>query len=149
MFVVQVSTASAEYGQWILVLRSFAVVTMVTAVSTFFRRLESMTTVGGARPATAASGKRPDGSSAAAAAGGGIGGAHSARPSTAGGPPRPGTAASSHTSNAAVDEAFLAVKVGHVDVVHYLLNSGAVPADAVDGLGRTLLYVVNTCCSLT
>jgi ankyrin repeat protein len=40
-----------------------------------------------------------------------------------------------------VDEAFAAAKMGYADVVFYYLNTGHVPSDAVDGLGRTLLFV--------
>ena len=54
---------------------------------------------------------------------------------------RPTTALLSQTSDAFVNAAYRAAKLGFTEVVHYLVSRGLVGLDAVDGLGRTLLIV--------
>jgi len=125
----KVSTTSVLYGQWILVLRSFGLISLVTAVTTFYRRLGALGAPGVVSapvPAPAAAASRRPGTAAGGATAG------LARPSTAVG---------SRTTDSSLNEAFAAAKMGHADVLYYLLNRGVVASDSVDGLGRTLLFV--------
>jgi hypothetical protein len=89
---VNCATKNTQYAQWLLAARSFTLISMVTSITNFYRRLVTLPVGDPARPATAdavvgsgGAGARP--STAASARGGSAG----ARPGTARSAGRPGT----------------------------------------------------------
>eukprot|EP00040_Diaphanoeca_grandis_P030120 m.177548 g.177548 ORF g.177548 m.177548 type:complete len:426 (+) comp31897_c0_seq1:230-1507(+) len=123
---VKCSTNNPVYAQWLLAMRSFAMITMITAVSTFYRRFTDLQQPL-RRPSTAATNRnRPSTST-------------TQRPRTS--HARPSTAAASRTDDQAIEDAFAAAKLGHEDVLFYMLSRSKINTTIVDGLGRTLLYV--------
>lgn len=137
---VKCSSHNTLYGQWVLAIRSFALITMVTAVTGFYQRfseIEEQSAAVTSRPCIGA-GMRP--------------GTASARPGTASGERRPGTSsgrrpgtsAGARTADPTTESAFAAAKLGFGDVIFYMLSRGMVVPDVVDGLGRTLIFVAVT-----
>lgn len=111
---VHASTENAQFGQWLLAIRSFSMITMISSVTTFFRRAAEECE---AQSTTITSPSRPQSAS---------------RPQSTGG---------SLPSSESAAEAFTAAKLGHDDVLYYLLSRGIIAPNMVDGLGRTLLFV--------
>lgn len=129
---VKCSSHNTLYGQWLLAMRSFALITMVTAVTGFYQRFSEMEEESASsfsRPGTGA-GVRPGTTSGA-------------RPGTSSGR-RPGTSAGARTADPTTESAFAAAKLGFGDVIFYMLSRGMVMPDVVDGLGRTLIFVAVT-----
>ncbi len=134
-------------------MRAFSLTVLVTAVTNFYQTLCSLESrVGGTRPGTVAEARpgtaakqlehRPWTAARPTTAAGNAVAAKAAVASAAAAAARPTTAvASSAGVSADADEAFAAAKLGYTDALYYALSRGRVAPSAVDGLGRSLLFV--------
>lgn len=109
--------------------RAFALASLLTAVTAFYRDLCQLEEeAGGTRPGTSA-GARPATASKRI----------EVRPRTA--QQRPTTALQAATGVPEIEDVFQAAKLGFTDVVYYSLSRARVEPNVLDGLGRSLLFV--------
>lgn len=120
---VKCSTKNTQYAQWLLSIRSFGLISLVSAVVTFYRRAadaglgtSSMLDTAGAKSCSTAKKQNS------------ING-------------RPQTAAAARTDDENIESAFKAAKMGFADVLYYMLSRRLIDLGVQDGLGRTLLFV--------
>lgn len=157
---IRCTTKNESHIQWLLAIRSFALFSVVSAITNFFREFsDRQDTLGLPRPGTSRSSRPPPTARPPTSTMRPLSSAHArprtSRPRTGSKdslpgigqsaeselPRRPTTAAGARTCVAPVDDLFHAIKKGYSDVVYYMLSRGIVPIDAVDGQGRTILFV--------